>query len=201
VVALSDARAGGAMRHVLHHDYRRGDAADVSGQGNHGSVVDATFGDAKGHAGVLLDGVTSRVVVPPSNDLTELTGLRVSITVQLTTLVERSDLVEGYLSFALLVHGDGSVQGGTYNGSTWIATRSRPGVIRVQRWHEVTYLCRPWLGSLIYVDGELVSGDARGDVINRVSWPFGVSIGAWPDADRFMLHGCIGDVLIWTEEG
>lgn len=187
------------MHLVLHHDYSQGDATDHSGHGNHGTALSPNYREVEGRRGLTLDGSRSRVTVPPSRDLTGITGLRVSVTALLRTVSERNDLVEGYLSFALLVHGDGSVQGGTYNGSTWITTRSDPGLVREGKWHQVTYLYRTWLGSTIYVDDHLVAWDPRADVLNSVSWPFGVSVGAWPDADRFMLNGTVGELLIWTE--
>lgn len=186
---------------VLHHDYRRGDAEDLSGRGGHGVVIGGRFTTEPDGTSLRLDGRTGRVVVRPFLGLPRLRGLRVTVRICLDELPERTHLVEGFLCFAVLVHGDGSVQGGVYDGSGWMTVRSPPGQVVVGRWCEVTYLCRSWLGSSLHVDGARVGGDARApSVLSPVSWPFGISVGGWPDDDAFMVRGRVQEVRVWIEE-
>lgn len=193
-------RNRGVLPLVLHHDYRRGDATDLSGRGNHGIVVDADVDPSTGRDGLALDGRTSRVIVPPAESMARTTRLRVTVTARLDELRERSNLVEGYLSFALLVHGDGSIQGGTYDGSRWLSVRSGSSLVRRRVWNEITLVCQPWFASSLYVNGVLTAWDRRRQAeINPIDWPFGTNVGAWPDADAFMLKGNIRELYVWME--
>jgi hypothetical protein len=187
-------------RLVLHHSYAGGNALDCSGMGHGGSIVGARFvGDDRGGGGLEFDGRHDRVVVTPSPFLRHITVLRVSITVRLRTLAARSNLVEGFLSFALFVHEDGSVQGGVYARSHWLTVRSEPGCVTPGRWATVSYVHSPADGSLLYVGRQLVGHDRQHlGTIGPVSWPFGLNIGAWPDSDAFMLSGRVSDLRLWV---
>lgn len=189
------------MTLAMHHDYRQGHAVDLSGFGNHGAIVGAPFSVEGNETGLMLDGQVSRVVVRPSPALGAMGGLRVTVQARLDELTERSNLVEGFLSFALLVHGDRAIQGSVYDGETWITARSAPGAVTEGRGFECTYSCRSRFGSHLYLDGALVGWDRRAPVaINPVSWPFGLNIGGWPDADAFMFKGRLSVVRLWREQ-
>ena len=200
-VSQSDAPRRAVMSLVLHHDYRRADALDRSGHASHGHVVDASWERTTGNEGLRLDGRTGRVVVLPSPSTSRMRGVRVSTRVRLDELRERSNLVEGYLSFALMVHGDGSIQGSTYDGTGWLSVRTPPGLVAAGVWSDLSLISQPWLGATLYLDGEVVARAHRAHTrLNPVSWPFGLNIGGWPDADLFMLRGLISEVLIWRED-
>jgi hypothetical protein len=191
------------LRLVLHHDYTTATAEDLSGHGNDGALVGGEFVDpGEGSGGIELDGLNDRIVVRPSGSLAHLSALRVDVNVLLHSLGERRDLVEGYLSFAVFVHDDGSVQGGVYDRSGWLTIRSAAGCVEPGRWVRVSYACDPELGSHLYVDGVLVQYDGRvPTAFGDVSWPFGLNVGAWPDADLFMLRGRVADVMVLVDDG
>ena len=186
-------------RLILHHSYADGNALDYSGTGHGGSIVGARFVGDNGGVCLEFDGRDDRVVVTPSPFLRHITALRVSITARLYTLAARSNLVEGFLSFALFVHEDGSVQGGVYARSHWLTVRSKQRCVIPGRWVTVSYVHSSADGSLLYVDRQLVGHDRRHlGTIGPVSWPFGLNIGAWPDKDAFMLSGRVRDVRLWV---
>ncbi len=188
----------------MHHDYTTATAEDLSAHRNDGAVVGGTFvhQGEDGRGGIQLDGLNDRIVVRPSATLAHISGLRVDVNVLLHSLGERRNLVEGYLSFAVIVHEDGAVQGGVYDRSRWLTIRSSAGCVASGRWVQVTYACDPELGSHLYVDGVLVAYDGRVPAaFGDVSWPFGLNVGAWPDADLFMLGGRVADVRVWIDDG
>ncbi len=181
---------------VLHHDYRHGSAADLSGHGAAGTVLGASFD----REGLRFDGRHSRVVVPPSLHLVSVSSLRVSVSARLDGLGQRANLVEGYLAFALFAHADGSIQGGTYDGTGWHAVRTAAGAVHPGSWYELTLLCTGMVGTALYIGGECCAWAPRRSVrLNPVSWPFGLNVGAWPDADQFVLPGHVRELRIWAK--
>lgn len=181
---------------VLHHVYADGEAVDRSGAGNDGTVVAGAFSAADG---LVCNGEDSRVVVAPGPAFRRMTALRVTVAARVDEPAERSNLVEGYLSFAVVVLGDGSLQGGVYTRSQWLTVRSAPGAVVPGRWFTATYVCSAVDGALLYLDGEPVARDRRRPArIGDVRWPFGVNAAAWPDRDAFVLAGAIRDLRLWV---
>jgi hypothetical protein len=187
---------GTRLELVLHHAYTEGHARDRSGAGNHGGVVDGDF--AAGH-GLVFNGRDSRVVVAPMSAFRSMRALRVTVHGRVDELTERSNLVEGYLSFALIVLGDGSLQGGVYTRSQWLTVRSAPEVIAPGRWFTASFVSSAVHGGLLYLDGQPLAGSRRRPArIGDVRWPFGVNIGAWPDRNAFVLRGALRHVRLWV---
>jgi Concanavalin A-like lectin/glucanases superfamily len=180
---------------VLRHDYTTGGVADDSGYGNHGHP----FGDsAFGPEGLAFDGRRTRVTVPPSPSLTALSGIRVSARFRLDEFGERRTIIEGYLAFAVVVEEDGALQAGVYTAERWEGAASAPGVLPLGRWVQVTFLydgqdtVMLWLNRVTIATRLLPMGPLGG-----VAWPYGVSIGAWPDQDLRMFSGAISRVELW----
>jgi Concanavalin A-like lectin/glucanases superfamily len=189
-----------AFELVLWHRYRDGRAADLSGFGNHGRVegpVPAP-GRAPGSGSLAFDGVDDRVVVLPSKSLRDLRALRVSAWIWLEGLGGRRTIVEGYGAFSFLIEPDGILEGTIYNGSRWEGVRSRPDLLPFRRWVEVTYVYDGVDTSALWVDREQVGLNLRPyGRIEPVGWPFGLSVGAWPNQDKRVFHGRIEEVKLW----
>jgi Concanavalin A-like lectin/glucanases superfamily len=184
-----------AFELVLRHDYTTWGAADGSGLGNHGH----TFGDpAFGPDGLAFDGQRTRVAVPPSPTLAGLSGVRVSARLRVDELGERRTVIEGYLAFAVVVEEDGGLSGGVYTAERWDGAASAPGIVPLGRWVEVTFVYDGRDTAMLWLDGVAVGSRLLPmGPIGGVAWPYGVSIGAWPDQDLRMFRGVISRVELW----
>jgi hypothetical protein len=184
-----------AFELVLRHDYTTGSAADGSGLGNHGH----TFGDPVfGPEGLVFDGQRTRVAVPPSPTLVGLSGVRVSARLRVDELGERRTVVEGYLAFAVVVEEDGALNGGVYTAERWDGAGSAPGLVPLGRWVEVTFVYDGRDTAMLWLDGVAVGSRLLPmGPIGGVAWPYGVSIGAWPDQDLRVFSGAISRVELW----
>lgn len=186
---------------VVYHKFTSGDATDHSGWGNHGRMFGPTPVAGR-RRGLAFDGVDDRVVVLPSASLSAMGAIRTLVSARLDVGGQRRTLVEGYLSFSLLVESDGSLAGFVYVENGWRGVQSTAGTILPGRWLdlELTYDGRD---TFILRVGEDVVG-SRVHVagpVNGVQWPFGLNIGAWPDADRRMFKGAIKQVQVWRAAG
>lgn len=184
---------------VLHHRYDGPDAEDLSGHGNRGyGAPDRGEGSAAGTRAALFDGATDRVFVPPSPTLTRSGGLRADLTVYLEEYGHRRTLVEGYLSFAFGVEGNGALGASVYRSMEWGGIQSRPNLVPLGRWVHVTFVYTDDGAMALVIDGELVAeGYRRLGTARGVCWPFGLNIGAWPDGDQRMWKGRIEEVMLW----
>lgn len=184
---------------VLHHRYAIPEPHDLSGNGNHGyGAPNRGPGRDSPAAAAVFDGTTDRIFVPPAPTLTRPGGVRADLVVNLEALGQRRTLLEGYLSFAFGVEDDGSLSASVYRNLEWAGVQSRPGLIPLSEWIEVTFLYTDDGVMTLALDGAIVAerywriGRAQG-----VGWPFGLSIGAWPDGDRRIWKGCIEEVRFW----
>ncbi len=184
-----------AFELVMRHDYTTGSAADGSGLGNHGH----TFGDpAFGPEGLAFDGQRTRVAVPPSPTLAGLSGVRVTVRLRVDALGERRTIIEGYLAFAVVVEKDGALNGGVYTAERWDGAASEPGLVPLGRWVEVAFVYDGRDTAMLWLDGVAVGSRLLPmGPIGGVAWPYGVSIGAWPDQDLRMFSGAISGVELW----
>ncbi|WP_245966756.1 LamG-like jellyroll fold domain-containing protein [Sphaerisporangium album] len=182
---------------VLHHRYADPDFQDLSGHGNHGyGTVPRVAGD--GRVAAVFDGERDRIFVPPSATLTRRGGIRADVVVNVDELGHRRTLVEGYLSFAVHVEGDGAIGAGIYRHLEWYGVQSPRAVVPTGRWVTVTFLYTEDGVMTLSLDGETVAEEYRRlGAANGVAWPFGLSIGAWPDADQRVLKGRLAEVKLW----
>jgi Concanavalin A-like lectin/glucanases superfamily len=184
---------------VLLHRYADRRPHDLSGHGNRGyGELQAATGPGGRPSAAAFDGMRSRIFVPPSPSLGRPGGTSVDVVVNVAELGRRRTLVEGYLSFAVYVETDGAVGGSVLTAGGWSGIRSAAGLVPLGRWIMVTFTYTGDEVMALWVDGELVAeayrrlGEGRG-----ISWPFGLSIGAWPDADQRVLEGAIEEVKLW----
>jgi hypothetical protein len=189
---------------VLFHDYRDGSVIDRSGNGNdgHPNRLNMVPGRTPQEQALHFNGIDDRVVVFPSETLQQLGALRVSAWIWLEKLDRRRTIVEGFLSFALSVDPDGSLRAGIYNGLKWQSLQSDPAIISLREWIRVTYIYDGVDTSMLYAGPKLVAQDDRYlGRVQGVAWPFGLSIGAWPDADKLVFQGKIAEVKLWRNVG
>jgi hypothetical protein len=187
---------------VLHHTFDGGEARDLSGHANHGDIIGArsATGRTPGSTALLFDGVDDRVVVPASSTLADVGGICVAAWIRLDGTGRKRTVVEGYLSFALTIERDGSLSGFMYTGERWHDFASAPGAVTAGTWHELRYLYDGRDTSVLSVDDRIVARDLSPlGPIHGVSPPFGLNIGAWPDADLRVFAGLIDEVRIWAE--
>jgi hypothetical protein len=185
---------------VLWHRYADGSAVDRSGHGNHGRIEGAApaAGRAPGSSALAFDGVASRVVVLPSRNLRDLRALRASAWIWLEELGGRRTIMEGYGSFSLLIEPDGILEGTIYNGSRWEGVRSPPGLVPLRTWVKVTYVYDGIDTSVLYMDDTQVAAALRPyGGIDPLGWPFGLNVGAWPEADKRVFKGRIEEIKLW----
>jgi hypothetical protein len=148
--------------------------------------------------GLRFDGLGTRVVVPPSPTLTQPGGLRAHALFLLDDLHHRRTLIEGYLAFSLLVRRDGTLAGGLYIGGEWHLIESAAGAIEPGRWTSaaLTYDGRATI--VLTIDGEITASHIRAlGPAGAVAWPFGLNVGAWPDADLRMFRGTMREATLW----
>jgi hypothetical protein len=180
---------------VMHHDYTSQTTADLSVYGNDGHRTPAANGGADL---TVFDGNSTRVVALPSTTLDDLRGVNVQARVRVDRLDERRTLVEGYVSFALVVDADGSMSGSVYTGERWEDVRTPPDTVPVGQWIDVGFIYDGVDTGHLTLDGTHVAaryaplGSVRG-----VAWPYGLNVGAWPDRDVRMLVGSISEVRVW----
>jgi hypothetical protein len=190
---------------VLHHRYGYGARAiDLSGHDNHGRVVRASESasvveqsEAGGH-GLRFDGVTTRVVVPPSPSLESLGAVRINVRLLLEARGHRRTIVEGFLAISFFVEPDGILAGTIYTGHHWYGAYSNAPVVPTDHPVDLSFVYDGLATSILQVDRRIVAVAERPiGPVPGVAWPFGLNIGGWPDADRRMFQGIIYELKIW----
>jgi hypothetical protein len=191
---------------VLHYRYGGGaQAVDLSGYNNHGRVVhrgsdSATVEERTTAAsdGLRFDGLTTRVVVPPSPSLQSLGAVRIDAQLLLEAGKHRRTIVEGFLAMSFFVEPDNALAGTVYTGHRWYGAYSRTGIVPTGRLINVSFLYDGLTTSILQIDGRTVALAERPlGPVRSVEWPFGLNVGAWPDGDRRMFRGIMYELKIW----
>ena len=145
-----------------------------------------------------FDGQRSRIVVLPSPWLAPLGGIRVTAWLWVDEIVGRHTIVEGYLAFAVFLDADGTVGGTFYNGFDWGGVRSGPDAVPTRRWVHLAVAYDGVDTSTIHLDGALCGHMySPFGPIQGVAWPYGLNVGAWPDADKRVFSGRIDELELW----
>jgi hypothetical protein len=185
----------------LHHTYARGAAVDVSDNGNHGEVIDAY--PASNGSALTFDSPASRVQVAPSESLGRFRSIRVRVRFRLdpdAAPEQRYNLMEGYLSFALYVTPEFALRGTIYDAEeNWRGVTSDDRLVTPGRWHtaELTYVDSAARVDL-RLDGKLVGSKQGVAGPVRPVGELGLSIGIWPDSDRYALDGQLDEAKLWA---
>jgi hypothetical protein len=190
---------------ALHHTYGYGaQAIDFSGHDNHGRIVresesaSAEEQSAAARRGLRFDGVTTRVVVPPSPSLQSLGAVRINARLCLEAGGHRRTIVEGFLAFSFFIEPDGKLGGTIYTGYDWYGAHSSAPVVPTDHPVELSFFYDGLATSILQVERRIVAVAERPiGPVSGVAWPFGLNIGGWPDADRRMFQGVIYELKIW----
>lgn len=187
-------------RLVLHHTYEGATAFDVSQHHHHGALEHVGSGGGTVH----FSGGPGCVRVKAGGELSTLRAVRTTVRFrwQPTGPARRHNLIEGYLSFALVIDPDGSLHGTILDRSgTWAGARSVPGIVTPGTWHTATWVHDGISGCRLDLDGTPVAEayDVLGPV-HGVQPLYGLAIGHWPDPDdRYSFEGEIDDVRVWID--
>ncbi|GLZ07201.1 hypothetical protein Acsp03_46670 [Actinomadura sp. NBRC 104412] len=194
---------------VVHHRYTSGTCADLTGHANHGYAGhgyaghedagpgNTTVGDADPQ-GLAFDGRTTRVVVFPALSLTALGGVRARARVWVDDLADRGTIMEGYLAFSFAVEPDGTLTGSVYTGLEWHLVTSPPATVPYRRWVDLAFVYDGRDHLALSVDGRTVAGrSAAVGRVGDVEWPYGLTIGAWPDLAARVFNGRMAEVWLW----
>lgn len=190
-----------ATQLLLQHRYAHNLAYDWSGHRNHGHLVDVSTSDPSG--GLVFSGAGgARVEVHNSSSLRDFGELRIRAVFQArpTSPKRRYNLVEGHLAFALVVNDNGSLQGTIRSPSAgWIGPLSAPGVVSMGTWHTAEFVHDGVSRGRLFLDGALVAErfDAAGPIPQL--GPKGITIGHWPEDDRYTLVGELAEVDLWKD--
>jgi Concanavalin A-like lectin/glucanases superfamily len=183
---------------VLHHTYIGGSTVDVSGLSNHGIPQDVTPGTGDALGSYEFGQPGSGILVPASPSLTNLTAVRVRMKVRPEPWDgERRNLMEGFVSFAFALDGDGHLSGSIVDGSGAWTGVSAAGALSPEAWHEVELVHDGVSTLALKVDAGVVAvrRDVRGPV--RSVGLLGIAIGRWPDANEYVFKGHIGELQVW----
>lgn len=183
-------------RLVLRHRYRDCAGRDLSGHRNHGYRVLAedpppvdwsSFGEA-----------AARVYVAPSKELSVDGGSLIHVGARSDRLSERNVIIEGYLSFSIYVQAGGVLAAGVMVSGVWLELASPPGAITPGEPFEVALLHSDAGRLQLILNGSSVACRRHGLGRPRgISWPYGLTVGAWPDADLRRFYGAIEHVAWW----
>ena len=187
-------------------DLRQGSSGPIDVSGHRSAIrafhIRPVAGPTPRTSAMGFDGRRSRIVILPSPSLARLDGVRVTARIWIEALVSRHTLVEAYLAFALFLDADGSIGATMYSGVDWGGARSDPGVVPLRRWVDIRYSYDGIDTCEIEVDGAVRAQEYSSfGPVRGVQWPYGVSIGAWPDADKRLFHGRMDAVRMWRGSG
>jgi hypothetical protein len=177
---------------------------DLSG---HASVVQSHHvamagGRTSRELAMGFDGIRSRIVMLPSSWLADLGGIRVTSWLWVEDVAGRHTIIEGYLAFALFIDADCSIGGTFYNGFDWGGVRSLPGVVPLRQWLKLSFTYDGIDTSTIHINDVMCAHEYSpfGPVLG-VEWPYGLNVGAWPDAEKRVFNGRIQELTLWRGSG
>jgi hypothetical protein len=161
--------------------------------------VSAVQGRTPATTAMSFDGRRSRVVVFPSPELGRLGGIRVSCWVWVAGVRDRHTIIEGYLAFALFIEANGSLGGTVYDGFDWGGVLSEPGAVPLRRWVKIVFTYDGIDTCTLHLDGKLCAAEFSPlGLVQGVVWPYGISVGAWPDGDKRVFDGRIEELTLWS---
>jgi hypothetical protein len=167
-------------RTLVHQTYTGNVAIDSSGNCNHGVPIQVT----PDFPGFSFDQQGSRISIQPSATLEDLGNVRavVRFALEPSGTPHRWDLAEGYLSFALFIDADFSLQGTILDqNSQWTGVATSANAVSTGVEHTAQVVCDGINSVQVLLDGNVVaeSYDTVGQV--RPVGQLGVAVGHWPD--------------------
>jgi len=185
---------------VVHHQYAAGSTFDLSRHSNHGIPNDVTVGVGGFGSSYLFANQNSRILVRPSSTLQNPLAIAtmVRFCLQDAQMLQRHNLVEGHLSFALFVERGGALTGTILDANgNWRGASTGQGAVSPNVWHEAWLIHNGVSSIQIQLDG-LVAGQDN-SVLGPVRsvGPFGLSIGNWPDLGAYPFAGYIDEFKLY----
>jgi len=190
------------------------EASEVTGAGNHGQLVGATWTDGVCGSAVSFDGVDDYVTIPDNaGNLDNMPAITVSFWFNsrepLTGISRRRDFLyqacEGQRSSSWTVnHGDtpGTILS-VFHGSNWFNNTYvfHPFTTNAAEWHLVTSTYDSQSGMKLFVDGQLAAEDKKIDTNYLFNSSTPLIVGARPGVGcrGFDSHfpGLIDELMIW----
>jgi hypothetical protein len=188
------------LRTVVNQTYTGNLAVDSSGFFNHGVPVQV----AASHPGFAFSQPGSRINVKPSASLSTLGCINVEVGFTLSPRgsAHRYNLAEGFLSFALFVNPDLSLQGTIVDDAgNWTGAVSAAGIVSPATTHVAGLQCDGVSMVRLLLDGQVVGANygVYGEV--RGIGALGLAIGHWPDPpDQYTFEGTILGALLQKYE-
>jgi hypothetical protein len=187
----------------LHHRYSDLPPRDVSGHGNDGIGQDLAVGAGPLAGTAAFNGSTSWVHVLRSksmDDLRQFQG-RIAFRVDPAAPAQRLNLVEGHLSFAIVVNGDRSVSFTIVERSgQWRGCTSVPGVVSPGVWHTLVAAHDGISEARIGLDAQVVARATNVMGLVHSVGALGIAIGRWPDSPAYQFRGCISEVALYKRD-
>ncbi len=198
---------------ILHHNYRLGQAVDLSGANQHGFVTGTDFeadGFAVGSGALVFKQASARVRIPKRGIWDSLFALKIEVWVRVDALGARRNLVEGDNSFAFAIDNQGflwgtfhapEVSGGplVWHGAS-SQNNSPDGLsqkVPLNTWVKLSFIHDGYASLRLYIDDKLVA--ANYNLIAGVPpvGSAGVHIGNWTLSDQYTFDGQIDEVKIY----
>jgi len=186
---------------VIHHTYMHGLTFDISNHRNHGIPIAVNMGSGPFLNSFDFSSGDSRIMVEPSPSLNDLRAIRTSVRFyhRPTEGGRRYNLIEGHVSFVLVIGADRSLAGGIVDANgNWSTISSAPDSVIPEQWYEAELRHDGVNHCQLSLDGNLVatSYSMHGPV--RSVGNYGIAIGAWPDyPPPYTFQGYIGEVQLY----
>lgn len=173
------------------------EAADMSGNGNTGTVVGASWVAGKVEGALEFDGVDDHLLIPDSDSLDVAAELTISAWVKFNDLPAGAwqNVMRKEGSYVLEITGDDMIQMNTWAGGNWATGQAWGGpTLETGVWYFLAGTKLPGAGLEAYLDGEKIAeGDKEGDVdITASPLYIGAGAPAW-----LPVSGVIDEVKIW----
>jgi hypothetical protein len=176
-------------------------AFDVSMHRNHGVLTSVSPGTGAFDNTIYFSTGDSRISISPSPTLENLYSIEATVRFYLTPLTNphRFNLMEGHLSFALVIESDLALSGGIVDShGVWSGIKAPPNIVSVNTWHEASLRHDGISTCQLTLDGRPVATayNVRGPVQSVNS--FGIAIGHWPDPPpAYTFEGYIGEARLY----
>jgi hypothetical protein len=146
---------------------------------------------------VTFKGGDAQLEVPVHNDsLSKFSAIRVQALIRPSKIMNRYNIVEGWMSFAFIIGSNGRLAGTIYDGQDWIGPDSGTSDIRPNVWSRVSFEYDGISIAKLSINGSRVG--IKQDMPSGMRQPQQViTLGHWPRGDgRYTLQGDLGHVRI-----
>jgi hypothetical protein len=167
---------------------------DASDHHNNANLL----GNVVKHSGrVSFEGLDAQLEVPVRDEsLGRFEGLRIQALFKPASITRRFNLVEGWMSFALVIRDDARLSGTIYDGHNWNEVNSGAATVPPNQWSRVSFEYDGVSIASLQLNGVIVG--SRFDMPAGIRQPQQViALGHWPRGDgRYTFAGDLGHVRI-----